>query len=661
MADMKRVVLIVAMEQEAEPFIQKHRLKQMTPSPFMAGMQMVCYSGRINNNANMEVFLVWTGRDQRYKVNNVATTAASVATYASIQAFHPVDLVLSAGTAGGFGSQGCQVGDVFLSTKCVFHGRRIPSAGGDESDTLEEYGFGHFRSPSVPLLATACGLKVGVVSTSDSLDHTPIDLELMRGEGAAVKDMEAAAVAWVCQQVKIPFLAVKSVTDIVDSAEKTVDEEFYANLKTASEALQEQLSQLLEFLSTAPLAHWSGEGGTGSIPAVPVKPAKGAALFKQSVAGLLKGSASSPVESEPTLLKESVAEMLLASRFVAFKLADSDESSDDSESESESEYEEALEETGDITPSPTAFAKGNFIGRFWNSRFSGSSTMSAPTTSKEVISASQADTAAGGDKPSEKIIATPAKGKALLKESVGGMMLASRFVAFNLDGDDSSDDSSDSSDDESSADEDPSLKPVETTAKKIRPMRHSIADIFFSPGFSGQIQEPLDLKDDVSFEPVEDVPAALTGISSPTGELAPATNKKLFGDTDTVRESKDVPPEEKESAVTIDEEPSQSIEKESSSTPEAEYQGEPDITAAVVSDVSGVEAPSDDEANVEADPIFTTEEPPAASDIVQGCIDEVSSASPAAEKDPSDSEKIVRAIDVEDESTNTVVGMKKSP
>jgi 5'-methylthioadenosine nucleosidase len=263
-APIKRVVLIVAMEQEATPFIQTHNLQQMIPSPFMTGMPMVCYSGHIRNTSNdndndndndnaIEVFLVWTGRDQRYKVNNVATTAASVATYASIDAFSPVDLVLSAGTAGGFGAVGAKVGDVFLSTKCVFHNRRIPSGPTD----YEEYGFGHFRSPSLPLLAAKCGLKQGVVSTSDSLDHSPIDLELMRGEGAAVKEMEAAAVAWVCQQVQVPFVAVKSITDIVDAGPETVDDEFYANLQTASEALQEKLSHILELLSTAPLSYWS--------------------------------------------------------------------------------------------------------------------------------------------------------------------------------------------------------------------------------------------------------------------------------------------------------------------------------------------------------------------------------------------------------------------
>jgi 5'-methylthioadenosine nucleosidase len=265
MPGIKRAVMIVAMQEEADPFIKKHGLKEVTPSPFLDGMPMVCYSGRVSN---IEIHLVWTGRDERYKVNNVATTAASVATYAAFAAFKP-DLVLSAGTAGGFGAVGARIGDVYLSTKCVYHNRRIP--GGAD---YEEYGFGHFRSPPLPLLAAKCGLKMGVVSTSDSLDFSPIDLELMRGEGASVKEMEAAAIAWVCQQVRVPFVAIKSITDIVDGPE-SVESEFYANLKAASEALQEKLSLILALLSTEPLTHWSTMSGA---PAQGIVVAQGAVV-----------------------------------------------------------------------------------------------------------------------------------------------------------------------------------------------------------------------------------------------------------------------------------------------------------------------------------------------------------------------------------------------
>eukprot|EP01063_Lacrimia_lanifica_P014345 TRINITY_DN20951_c0_g1_i1.p1 TRINITY_DN20951_c0_g1~~TRINITY_DN20951_c0_g1_i1.p1 ORF type:complete len:288 (+),score=92.92 TRINITY_DN20951_c0_g1_i1:57-866(+) len=244
----RRVILVVAMHEEADPFIKKHGLREVLPKPFHGGMPMEAYSGVV---AGVEVCLVWTGRDERYKVNNVATTAAAVATYAALAAFGKVDMVMSAGTAGGFGHLGAQIGDVYISTKCVFHNRRIP-VGSD----YEEYGFGHFRSPPLPVLAREVGAKMGVVTTSDSLDFSPIDLELMRGEGASVKEMEAAAVAWVCQQARIPFVAVKSITDIVDGPVATQDE-FYSNLRAASDALQVKLTAILGALGGRPLEHFS--------------------------------------------------------------------------------------------------------------------------------------------------------------------------------------------------------------------------------------------------------------------------------------------------------------------------------------------------------------------------------------------------------------------
>ena len=256
MAAVRRVLIVFAMEQEAEPFIRRHELCTLAPSPFPVGMPFVAHSNSAAESAASEiqsplqVFTVWNGRDRRYGGNNVATTAASVCAYASIQAFAP-DLVISAGTAGGFGGSGTAVGDVFLSTKCVFHARRIP----DESGALEEQGFGHFRSPHLPRLAHEAQLKRGVVSTGDSLHTSALDLELLVGEGAAVKDMEAAAIAWVCEQLGVPFVAIKSVTDLIDGAHKSHDE-FYSNLATASEALQEKLSRVLELVHGRPLSHW---------------------------------------------------------------------------------------------------------------------------------------------------------------------------------------------------------------------------------------------------------------------------------------------------------------------------------------------------------------------------------------------------------------------
>jgi len=100
------------------------------------------------------------------------------------------------------------------------------------------------------------GLKTGVVSTSDSLDNSPQDMELMLSEGAVVKEMEAAAVAWVCKQLQIPFVALKGVTDLVDG-EETTREEFESNLTAAAQALEEKLVIVLELLQQQPLSRWA--------------------------------------------------------------------------------------------------------------------------------------------------------------------------------------------------------------------------------------------------------------------------------------------------------------------------------------------------------------------------------------------------------------------
>jgi len=46
------------------------------------------------------------------------------------------------------------------------------------SCVAQEYGFGHFRSPPLVGVAAAGGLKLGVVTTSDSLDSTATDMQV---------------------------------------------------------------------------------------------------------------------------------------------------------------------------------------------------------------------------------------------------------------------------------------------------------------------------------------------------------------------------------------------------------------------------------------------------------------------------------------------------
>ena len=56
----------------------------------------------------------------------------------------------------------------------------------------------------------------GVVSSGNSLDFTKEDFDLFEQHGVAVKEMEAAAVAWAAHLHATPMFALKAITDIVD-------------------------------------------------------------------------------------------------------------------------------------------------------------------------------------------------------------------------------------------------------------------------------------------------------------------------------------------------------------------------------------------------------------------------------------------------------------
>lgn len=63
----------------------------------------VTYSGK---HHGVDVHVVWSGHDHEHGVDLIGTVPASLATYLACQALNP-DLIISAGTAGGFKARVC--------------------------------------------------------------------------------------------------------------------------------------------------------------------------------------------------------------------------------------------------------------------------------------------------------------------------------------------------------------------------------------------------------------------------------------------------------------------------------------------------------------------------------------------------------------------------
>lgn len=180
------------------------------------------------------------GIDPRFTVDSIGSQPAAITTLHGIESVEP-DLVISAGVAGGFSARGAEIGSVYLADRCVFHDRRIAIEG------LDHYGLGDYPIADLHPSVYRLGFKKGTVSSGNALDAPAVDLVNMEKTKTAVKDMEAASVAWVCERMGVPFAALKVVSDLVDGTEPTALE-FSRNLITATQILATSLSTLVKSL-----------------------------------------------------------------------------------------------------------------------------------------------------------------------------------------------------------------------------------------------------------------------------------------------------------------------------------------------------------------------------------------------------------------------------
>ncbi|KAL6514526.1 Mutanase [Orobanche gracilis] len=240
------ILFIFAMQTEASPLVDKFQLAEEADSVFPKGVPWVRYSGKYKD---LNINIVCPGKDTSLGVDCVGTVSTSLLTYASVRALHP-DLIINAGTCGGFKEKGASIGDVFLASGVAFHDRRIPIP------VFDLYGVGSRQAFSTPILAKELNLKVGKLSTGDSLDMSPHDEAAIIANDATVKDMEwpssvpqeGAAVAYVADLLKVPTIFLKAVTDIVDG-DKPTAEEFLQNLAAVAAALEQASTQVVEFIN----------------------------------------------------------------------------------------------------------------------------------------------------------------------------------------------------------------------------------------------------------------------------------------------------------------------------------------------------------------------------------------------------------------------------
>lgn len=222
------------MRAEAQPIIDTLGLIETYMLP--PALPMRSFQGQSEKH---EFCIVIGGVSPRYQVDNVGTEPAAVGLQAALSVFD-ADLVMNAGTAGGFEAKGAEIADVYLGKAPIrYHDHRIPV------HAYTDYAKGVYPCIDSKELAEKLGLKRGSISTSNSLDYNDDCWRIMKENQADCKEMECAALAWICDLYQKPFLPIKAITDLVDHEHPT-SEQFQKNLAKTCQALKEAVIRVLE-------------------------------------------------------------------------------------------------------------------------------------------------------------------------------------------------------------------------------------------------------------------------------------------------------------------------------------------------------------------------------------------------------------------------------
>ncbi|MGD6967256.1 5'-methylthioadenosine/S-adenosylhomocysteine nucleosidase [Rossellomorea vietnamensis] len=198
-----KIAIIGAMEEEVR--LLRENIKD-AKEEVIGGSQYT--SGRMHD---VEVVLLRSGIG---KVNAAMSTAVL------LERFKP-DAVINTGSAGGFDAD-LNVGDVVISTDVRHHDVDVTAFG-------YEYG----QVPQLPAAFTAderlketaaqsaketSDVKVvsGLIATGDSFMNDPARVEAIRDkfDNLQAVEMEAAAIAQVSHQFDVPFVIIRSLSDI---------------------------------------------------------------------------------------------------------------------------------------------------------------------------------------------------------------------------------------------------------------------------------------------------------------------------------------------------------------------------------------------------------------------------------------------------------------
>ncbi|CAD5261606.1 5'-methylthioadenosine/S-adenosylhomocysteine nucleosidase [Alteromonas sp. 38] len=231
----KKIGILGAMDEEVA--LLKASLSNLKETTWK---HLTFYEGHLND---VEVVLVKCG---------IGKVAAALATTVLIEQYAP-DAVVNTGSAGGF-DKSLNIGDLVIATHVIHHDVDLTHFGytlGQCAGMPEDY---RCDNTLIEAAKTATSeleniqSTSGLICTGDSFIGTDEAVEALRENFPEMKavEMEGAAIAQTCHMLDVPFLVIRSLSDI---AGKTSTVSFKEYLDTAAKHSAQLVMAMIKALA----------------------------------------------------------------------------------------------------------------------------------------------------------------------------------------------------------------------------------------------------------------------------------------------------------------------------------------------------------------------------------------------------------------------------
>ena len=231
---MKKVGIIFAMKEELDA-LKKYLELEKEYEIF----NLKFYEGKISN---VDVVLVQSGIG---KVNAARTTQILID---NIQ----VDYIFNKGVAGGL-DKSLSVGDIVIGEKLIQHDFDITAFGHnkgfipDVGDFIDADSYLINLANEVLLNDKEISVKHGVIASGDIFcSESWMSEKINKKFNALACEMEGASIAQVCYLCHIPFLILRSISDVPNNNNVVTYEEF---LEHSTKVIAKSMKKLLERLN----------------------------------------------------------------------------------------------------------------------------------------------------------------------------------------------------------------------------------------------------------------------------------------------------------------------------------------------------------------------------------------------------------------------------